>query len=153
MMQERIIEIVMFLLSEIRRTKKSLGELDLRELEDRGYSQAEITSAFSWITERYSGDPVTRIDWAVPSGSFRVLHPAEKQVISPEAFGYLLQLYVLGMVTLEDVELVIERAMMSGFERITAPEIQSIVMGMLFDGDVFDAARSRPLYHTSDTIH
>jgi|WetSurMetagenome_2_1015567.scaffolds.fasta_scaffold46194_3 uncharacterized protein Smg (DUF494 family) len=152
-MQERIIEIVMFLLSEIRRTKKPLGELDIHELEDRGYSQAEITSAFSWIHERYSGDPASRTEWTARSGSFRILHPAERMVISPEAYGYLLQLHALGMVTQEDVEVVVERSMMSGLERITVPEIQSIVMGMLFDGDFLDAARSRPLYLTSDTIH
>ena len=50
-MYERIVEIITFVLSELKQNKK-LSEIDLNVLQDRGYSSSEISTAFSWLVDK-----------------------------------------------------------------------------------------------------
>ncbi len=52
-MQERIVEIILFLVNELRSNKR-LSDVDVSSLTRDGYTQSEISSAFSWLFERLS---------------------------------------------------------------------------------------------------
>lgn len=49
--RERIMEILVFLLGELR-AKKQIMEIDLGPLTNRGFSDTEISAAFTWLFER-----------------------------------------------------------------------------------------------------
>ncbi len=52
-MQERIVEIILFLVSELK-SNKQLNDVDVSLLTESGYTQTEISTAFSWLFERMS---------------------------------------------------------------------------------------------------
>jgi uncharacterized protein Smg (DUF494 family) len=154
MMQERIVEILMYVLNEVRKTNKPIGEIDVSSLEQRGYSKAEISFAFSWLLDRVSkGVDVPRVLPERNSTSFRVLHNAEKFAIAPEAYGYLIQLRELNIITDIEFESIIERTILAGFEQLEIPAIQSIVASVLFDSDRPDFNRGGMIINSNDTIH
>lgn len=131
-MYERVVEIILFLMNELR-ANKQLNDVDVSLLSRNGYTQSEISTAFSWLFDRITvgQEQMTPLQGA-PS-SFRVLHEIEKMVISPEAFGYILQFQQLGLLRNEDLEIIIERIMAAGFASVGVPEMKSFVAGYLFD--------------------
>lgn len=154
-MHEKIVEILIYVLNEVKKTNKSLGEIDFKALERKGYTQSEITTAMSWLYERLISERevVERKDTNRPQ-SFRVLHPAERFIISQEAYGYLIQLRELNILSDYELEVVIERAMLSGYEQLSASEIQTIVNSILFANlESADSRRGQIIFNTSDTIH
>lgn len=134
-MHERIVEILLLLMDELQE-KKRLGDIDVASLARHGYTPTEISSAFSWLFDRLEGgQPPPERFRPASAGSVRLLHPAEQAVITTDGYGYLLQCHQLGLLSLEDVETIIERAMMAGFSSVSAHEVKALVAGMLFDSD------------------
>jgi Smg protein len=131
-MQERIVEILLYLVNELR-SKKRLSEVDVSSLTRDGYTQSEISSAFSWLFERMTlGKSITDVTSGA-STSYRMLNDIEKMVIESQAFGYLIQCRQLGLLSNIDIETIIERIMMAGFSTVGLPEMKSFVAGYLFD--------------------
>lgn len=152
-MQERIIEIIVYLVNEMR-NNKSLGEIDLKVLEEGGYTQAEISSAYSWLFDQLavSNEILPHIERQV-GRSYRILHEVEKMVIAPEAQGYLIQLRELGIISDGMLEAVIDRAMISGYTEIGLEETRAIVASLVFEKGDLKRIGNRTISPSSDTIH
>lgn len=136
-MQERIIEIIVYLMEEFQQTHSSEDYSDLsKELISRGYTESEINLAFSWIFNHLQ-DTNTELsqEFNYAPGSNRILHDVEKIIISSEAYGYLLQLKHLGILSDYDLETVIDRSMALGTSDITVDDIKSITASLLFGSD------------------
>ena len=111
-MQERIIEIIVYILGEFQQSAKAGQYKDFsRELISRGYTENEINLAFSWIFNHLQPAKNNENAYRYEANSIRVLHDLEKLVIAPEAYGYLLQLWHLGLIKEYDMEDVIEKAL------------------------------------------
>ena len=153
-MQERIIEILVYVLTEVKRTKKSVGEIDISQLVQKGYTQQEISTAFAWLNNRLQVDDkvLERSSTEDNRGSFRFLHRAEQYVITPEAYGYLIQLRELNIISQQEMELVIENAMLEGFE-LSIAEIQNIITSVLFDSSLGHSSSNRTILNSNDTIN
>ena len=153
-MQERIIEILVYVLSELKRTQKPVGEIDLSLLVQKGYTQQEISTAFAWLNNRLQSEEKTveRSTKQEERGSFRVLHRAEQYVITPEAYGYLIQLRELNILSQQEMELIIEQAMLEGFE-LSIHEIQNIVTSVLFETGWGHSSNNRTMLNSNDTIN
>ena len=148
-MQERVVEIILFLVNELRSNKR-LNDVDVSSLTRDGYTQSEISSAFSWLFERLSvGKSFTDIASGA-SSSHRILHDTEKMVVGTQAYGYLIQCLQLGLLTNVDVETIIERIMAAGFAAVGLPEMKSFVAGYLFD---LESSNRQVSLGTNDTIH
>ncbi len=151
-MQERIVEIILFLVNEMK-SNKQLSEVDVSFLTENGYTPTEISTAFSWLFERLSVGHKLVLGEADTRLSHRVLHDAEKMIITPEGYGYLLQCRQLGLLTNSDIETIIERIMAAGFSSVGVPEMKSFVAGMLLDSDSPTGRSGRIALNSSDTIH
>jgi uncharacterized protein Smg (DUF494 family) len=148
-MQERIVEIILYLVSELRSNKR-LSDVDVSSLTRDGYTQSEISSAFSWLFERLTlGKSMTDVTSGA-STSHRILNDTEKMVIESQAYGYLIQCQQLGLFSNIDVETIIERIMMAGFTTVGLPEMKSFVAGYLFD---MEGSNGQVSLGTNDTIH
>jgi len=148
-MQERVVEIILFLVNELRSNKR-LNDVDVSSLTRDGYTQSEISSAFSWLFERLA---VGKSNTDVGSGadtSYRILNDTEKMVVEPQAYGYLIQCQQLGLLNNVDVETIIERIMMVGFTAVGLLEMKSFVAGYLFD---IEGGSEQVSLGTNDTIH
>ncbi|MDI6779335.1 MAG: DUF494 family protein [Bacteroidota bacterium] len=135
-MQERIIEIIVHILNEIKTTNKKLQDVSVENLEKLGYTNSEMNAAFSWLFDKFylSKYNPAKLDIET-SGSRRILHEIEKMAISPEAFGYLIQLRELSIISDVDVELIIERIMLTTTHTIEIEEMKDIVFSVIFGSE------------------
>jgi uncharacterized protein Smg (DUF494 family) len=160
---ERIVEILVYILDEMRK-KQQLADIDLGTLAQRGFSQTEISTAFSWLFERMEGSGVERVvaqsdlprqlaKKRAPSESIRVYHDVERSVLSAEAQGYLLQLRELGLLSDAEIESIIDRIMMSGVAPVSAGMVKELVAGLIFDFDESNRIVGRQMLDSQDTVH
>jgi len=151
-MKEKVVELLVFIMSEIQENKR-ISDIDMKDLQSKGYTQSEISAAISWIYDNVEiGQHDHRGPVSPQEGSRRVFHDAEKAVISTDAQGFLVQLKELGLLDAHDLELVIERAMMSGYEKLTVSELQEMVAAVLFAKSGRGAGNGMML-NNGDTIH
>ncbi len=151
-MYERIVEIIVFVISELRQNK-DLNDIDLSELERRGYTSAEISSAFSWLIDRVEFSDKFLFDNTLSSKSFRVLHEAEKELFTPEAWGEIVQLAALGLISNDNIETLIDRAAMMGARQLDSFQLKTFVANNVFNAQMNTIPGNRLMLHGSDTIH
>ena len=152
MLYEKIIEIIVYLLGELKKNKQ-LGDIELENLSHLGYTQNEINTAFSWIyTKIYAGEKIFN-DETAKNRSFRMLHDVEKSVITPEAFGYLIQLRELGLISEMDIEVIIDKIMLSSFNKIDVEDIKGHIAVYLLDIEDMNNSNRRIGLNTNDTIN
>jgi uncharacterized protein Smg (DUF494 family) len=151
-MQENIVEIIMYLMAELR-NNHAINERTVHTLSKKGYSQTEISTAFSWVADRTTmRDFVTTALGGNPL-SFRVLHEFEKMFISPEILGYLLQLTQLSVISHDQREEVIDQCIITGLQPIDLESVKSIVGDVLFGSATYTTPSRRIFLHPTDLIH
>jgi uncharacterized protein Smg (DUF494 family) len=153
-MKEKVVEILIYLMSAVHDNKR-LSEVDVDDLRNQGYTQTEISAAFSWLYDNMPGGLPGR---SMPSSSAakdsrRSFHEAEKALLPPDGQGYLIQLAELGLLGQHDLETVIERIMMAGYEQVSVPELRAIVAAVLFGGSPGGDRAGRTVLNSGDTIH
>lgn len=153
-MQEKIVEIILHLITDIR-NQKNVEESVIKKLVDKGYTQTEISAAFSWIYDKiqFGESILSDTSQNTPTHSHRVFHEAEKLIFTPESRGYLIQCFELGLIDEWDIEFIIDRAVFSGFSKIGLDEIKSFVASAVFNYDDSDRIGSRIMLSSKDTIH
>ncbi|MCX6152693.1 MAG: DUF494 family protein [Candidatus Kapabacteria bacterium] len=134
-MFERIIEILAYVISELRHNK-NLNEIDVIELQDRGYTKSEISTAFSWLVDRIEFAEQLFLSLSTAENhSFRVFHPFEQDLFSKDAWGALIQYHSLGIITNEHIESIIDRGMMMGLRRIETSQLKALIGLLIFNND------------------
>jgi uncharacterized protein Smg (DUF494 family) len=152
-MKEKVVEILVYLMSEIQENKP-LNDIDLSDLKNRGYTQSEINAAVTWLYEHVQGFGTAGEYSRIPSrGSRRILHEAEKIAFSTTAQGYLIQLTELGLLDDKDLEVVIERAMVGGYEKLSVAEVREIVATVLFAKEGRIPGSTHSLLNSEESIH
>jgi len=126
-MQERIIEIIVFLLSELKRTH-SLNSINTEELSRRGYTTAEISTAFSWIADKFALFPSGSIadDFSSVS-SYRVLHSVENELIPQDVWGEIVEYQSLGLISNAQIEDIINRTIIAGIGKLTSQMLKRMI--------------------------
>ncbi len=133
---KRVVGLAMHLLREIREQRLALDDIEgmSEELKGQGYSESEINAAFDWVYDRVDGVDPSEVVYrsGFNGGSYRVLHPMERAILTPEAYGQLIEMQTLGMLDLDDVERIIDRALaISG--PIAADDLRTLVHSYLFE--------------------
>jgi uncharacterized protein Smg (DUF494 family) len=133
-MQERIIEILVYLLSELNRDRAYKNKVSLTNtLTMKGYTETEINLAFAWIFNHLRRPMTGKGDQEYSfSDDMDHIADADQLIISPEAYGYLLHLLDLGIMKDNDVEMFVERALAYGKDAINVDDLKSIVATIIF---------------------
>ena len=149
-MHERVVELLVYFMVKLR-SQDRLGDINVSTLVKQGYTDAEISTAFAWLFDRLDTRDGKRhlID---RSGSVRILHDVELSVLGSEGYGYILQCFHLGLLSSEDVELVIERIMMTGFAEADIDDVKRVIATVLFETDR-PASGGYPVLGPTDSIH
>lgn len=135
---ERLVEILIYFATELMK-KSEIDELDVKHLLNKGYSKSEISIALSWIFERLVKEKSEVFQNLHPQNkSFRYLHEAERDLFTPDGWQELTQLYLLGLLPLDLMELFIDRAMMMGLRNIDAGLVKKFIANLLFDSSNYD---------------
>jgi len=151
-MQEKIVELIVFLMRELRQTS-DITKIDVSKLSESGYSQTEISTALSWIYDKMNlREPLKRVKGS-GERSYRIFHEAERQIFTKEARGFLIEMYELGLIDYVDMENIIERSLMTGSNIIDRNEIKSTVASVLFEYNSPGKPGSRIMLNSSDTIN
>ncbi|UCD17772.1 MAG: DUF494 family protein, partial [Candidatus Zixiibacteriota bacterium] len=110
-MGDRLLEIVVLIMSHIREAQGRLDSYDdiSDDLKSQGFTDSEISFAYSWVIDHFQGNPETLAETIPCDASIRVLSPKERQHFTPDAYGYLLQMKYLGLLSDNDLELILER--------------------------------------------
>lgn len=155
-MQERLIDIIVYLLDEIQHEEPMNNYVDLsKTLISKGYTENEINMALSWIFNHLQNKSSSlEGDLKFAEGSVRVLHDLERMILAADAYGYLLQLRHLNLLTDFDVEVVIEKALSLGTTSITLEDIKSIAASIIFGFDTNNYSWDGFFYYPgSNTVH
>lgn len=151
-MQEKIIEIIVYILNEMRNSKH-LNEIDIKGLNKDGYTDAEINTAFAWIFSKIESGEKLFTESAEYTKSHRFFHNTEKSILSTEAMGYLIQMKELGIITDLDEELIIDKIFMAGYQKADVEEIKLLISTLLFDFEDKTNSINRLVLQNNETIH
>lgn len=159
-MKRRVIDIIVYLMRQINEKGKGLSHLDrlTKNLQGQGYTDAEINAAFFWLLERLrlQLSQLAKNRKGLPKKSSRILHTTENILFSRKGYGYLIQLYQLGLIDDDQREQIIQRAVMSGLEKIGEPEVKALAARLLLsaDEDQMDPGRLLLLDENAEgTVH
>ena len=81
------------------------------------------------------------------------MHDLEKLVLAPEAYGYLLQLWHLGMLKEYDLEDVIERALSLGSSHISVEDVKTMAAAVIFNQEANYGENGFFFNNGTNTIH
>ncbi|MBV6478961.1 MAG: Protein Smg [Ignavibacteria bacterium] len=151
-MQEKIIEIIVLILNELRNSKH-INEIDIKKLNRDGYTEAEINAAFAWVFSKLDSGEKLFNERQAETKSHRFFHPSELSVLDTSATGYLIQMKELGILSDPDLELVIDKVLMAGYQKAGIEEIKLIISSLLFDFDEKTNLINRMVLQNNDTVH
>ncbi|MBM3264233.1 MAG: DUF494 family protein [candidate division Zixibacteria bacterium] len=138
-MYEKVMEIIVLLMKHMQDEQGCFNDIaDVSQtLVGYGYTQKEVNTAFAYLFERLQAqaEPVVATTSPIQHKPNRILHAIERLIISPEAYGYLIQLRELGLIDDAQTETIIERAMLSGARTVTQDDVKAIAASMLLATD------------------
>ena len=136
---EKVMEIIVFLMKHMQDEKGRFSDIaDVSQtLVGHGYTQQEVNTAFAWLFDRLQAQAEVVVDSTNPlqPKPNRILHAVEQLIIEPEAYGYLLELRELGLISDSQTELIIERATLTGARSITRDDIKTITAPILLESE------------------
>ncbi len=156
----RVMEIVLYLVGEMRRNKL-LADIDLRKLTARGYSESEVSTAFTWLVDKIMVTgmqaeltPVAAQKSFETKGRapFRVYHELELAILAPDARGYLLQLRELGLMKDTELELLLDRLWLVGAQNVSLVDVRDLAASMIFDFNDSSRMGSRMMLSLTDRV-
>ena len=153
----RVMEIILFLVGEMRRNKQ-LGDIDLAKLADRGYTENEVSTAFSWLFDKMalsvSQSNVTDLppERELGASPFRIYHDLEQSFLSGEARGYLIQLRELGLMKDSEMELLIDRLWFVGSQDVSLEDVRDLAAAIIFDFNDSSRVGSRMMLNVTDRV-
>lgn len=152
-MYERIIEIIVFVVSELKQNK-TIGEIDIGHLQTLGYSNAEISTAISWLVDRIEmSEQFLQISSTLSEGSFRILHAAEQEMFTSEAYGEIIHYISLGLIANEHIEVLIERAAMLGSRPVDSAHLKYFIANILFNAQATTHPGIRFMLNSQDVVN
>lgn len=153
-MFERIIEIIVYVMSELK-NDSDLSRVDIKKLQNLGYSTSEISTAFSWLVDKIEfSDDILNEDISYSKNSFRILHEAEEELFTEDAKGELIQFTMLGLINNQIIESIIERALMAGLPRkIDSKLLHNILATIIFNPEENTQFGSRVMLKGNDTVN
>lgn len=133
-MGDRLLEIVVLIMSHIRETQGQVDSFDdiSDDLKSQGFTDSEISFAYSWVIDHLQGEPETLSECPPTGDSIRVLSEKERQHFTSEAYGYLLQMKYLNLLSDNDMELILERGGTIGATPIDLDQIKIVIGAVLF---------------------
>ena len=142
-MRNRVFEIVVFLIDYMQGDAARLSDTDdlWATLEAQGYSEDEISSAYSWLLKRFENTPQRYFSSfpATPS-SHRVLTASELSQLTTEAYGVLIKLSNTSVLNDEQFEIIMNRLSAFGPKPATLDQVKLLASSVVFSElDEFDA--------------
>ena len=138
-MDERLVEIIIAIVDRLVDTGAGSDTVEsiTRSLMAEGYNAQEINTAFMWLYHTvdesfFEEGRIIRKDRLL--GTVRILNDFERTMITPEAYGYVLQLSQLGLLDNLQIEEVLDRAMYSCGDMVELNDVKRVVPSIILEG-------------------
>jgi uncharacterized protein Smg (DUF494 family) len=124
-------DIISFIIKEVLEGKDLFGTEIIEDLMGHGYNMEEINSAFDWLGSLVTqGIASQRLK---TTNSKRILHHLERLKLNSQAYGFLIRMYELGLITPAQQEEIIEQV--HSFNEEVGPEEIKRIAGQVAFGD------------------
>jgi uncharacterized protein Smg (DUF494 family) len=138
-MDERLVEIIIAIVDRLVDTAHDPDTVEsiTLSLTAEGYNAQEINTAFMWLyhtVDESFFEEGKIISKDKSPGTVRVLNDFERTLITPEAYGYVLQLSQLGLLDNLEIEEVLDRAMYSCGDMVELNDVKRIVPSIILEG-------------------
>lgn len=153
-MQERILELIMFLMEEINTGSDSIFEIDsiTHELKQKGFSEYEIGIALSWIFEQETESNFRKE--SIDNDAFRILNSVEKYQLKPDVYGYLINLKQLKIINNTDLENIIQQLFQLDHSNIDLELTKHLVANMVVQLESFEGKfNNKFVFSGNNTVH
>lgn len=134
-MINRILEIVVFLIDFFREKNEQLTNVDELSisLKAKGYTETEISSAYSWLLERYENAPENYFSkFPEFPVAVRILTDSERHHFTVEAQGLLIKLLSFALIDNEQFEIIIDRASMLAGYPVDVEQVKVLASTVIF---------------------
>ena len=142
-MRNRILEIVVFLMDFMRENHDPQSDSDelAAVLLNMGYSDHEITTAYSWFLDHINGSSEHYYsDFPEKHSSNRILTFGERMKISTEAYGFLMKLISNAIIDDEQLEIILDKVTFLAIEPVTLEQVKIIASSVVFkESDNFES--------------
>lgn len=135
-MDSRILEIVFYLMDHFEEGDgQSVSISDFSaDLKTLGYSEEEISSAYNWVMDHFTGVGENLYSgFSEAPGACRILTEIERARLSPEAYGLLIKLTNVGVLSGEQFERVLDRITLMTTLSIGVEQTKLLVTAVLFN--------------------
>lgn len=118
------------------------------------YDKNAVAAAYSWIYDKLIKDTYGK-DFHFPAvnSSFRVFSDKEINAIGLKNYNYLLHFYNKGILTNNDLELILEQIKLTGGEEVTIEQITIIILSLFLEINNYTLPGSRSILYSSDLIN
>ena len=133
-MEERILEIVFYLVEHVRSHNGQIGPFQTisRDLKSKGFTDSEISSAYSWFLEELQREGSRLQPLEKSAKAVRVLSPEELSHFTVDAAGFLIQLIRFRLISPAQFERIVEKSFLLGGEVIDLPVMKVIASRYVF---------------------
>ena len=141
-MENRILEIVFYLMDYLQNSQGGYPDLtDVSlDLKNLGYSDDEISSAYSWLMSRMQADNKSSAQVSRSSNvSIRILTDLERSLLSSDAYSFLIKLVSTSIIDQTQLEAILDRMVLFGVNHIDSEQLKLIISMELF-GDKEEAS-------------
>ena len=154
-MADKIIDVVIWIATQLKNNNMASIKLQTIALDKNKYTEKEISTAFCWMLEKLESKQPTELMMmqAFPTKAFRFFEDYEKDFFSKEAYGMIIQLLSIGLISNEHIEMMLERAEKYGFKNINTAMVKQFVAAFIFDVPPPDHVGSRVTLNWEDTIN
>ncbi len=143
-MNNKTIEILIFLLGYLK--ENSFDDDSLSQFSENlivsGYSESDVADALGLLLEKLNYVPMKSAELSVQKDtSTRMLSDIERMSIPPDAYGYILKLRSLSLISGAQMERVIDYCMFTASNKIAENEINEIVAEIIFEDHMKETGR------------
>ena len=128
MTESKVVDIIRLVMNRLRHGD-TLTSINL-DIKDK-YDTSDVNAAYSWLVSKYP--EVTNDGFEMPKFPIpqRLLHFAERMIIGKDEYGFLLELVSNDIISVLDMEQIIERVMLGKTPQLDMDTLKSHVAKVL----------------------
>jgi uncharacterized protein Smg (DUF494 family) len=153
MCEDKIIDIIAWTVAQIR--TENINNVRAESLIKQGYSEKDISTAYSWLVEKLSSDNLNELMMlqSVPQKSFRILSDMERSYFTAEAYSELIRYFSIGLISSSHIDIIIGTAEQFHYKQINPEMIKQFIASFLFDIPIANEIGSRFSLMSNDSIN
>lgn len=147
----KVLDIIIYLAQYIKSNQGKLGDLVevFRDLQELGFSEDEIKKASHWFLNRL---PKVFKPESGKSNLYGYLKGLNQNYFTTESFGFLYQIGELGLLNQKEMEVLIQRSLALGKDKIELQTIKNLANTIFFSGSNLNRGITNFFWMEQDNI-